>query len=156
MTAELAALFARDLTRLGQEIKAFPNDGALWETLPGVTNPAGNLVLHLDGNLREYIGRQLGGVPYMRQRDLEFSRKQVPAAELVSRVAELREIIPPIVAALTPEQLATPNTQELRKNGLTVRQFVFSLYGHFNYHLGQIGYLRRALTQGAAVKFVYL
>ncbi len=56
--AELAALFRRDLTRLAQELRAIPGDGALWTKPPGVSNSIGNLVLHLEGNLREYIGRQ--------------------------------------------------------------------------------------------------
>lgn len=62
MTAknDLAALFRRDLTRLGQQIAAFPNDEALWLTLPGVANTAGNLSLHIEGNLREFVGRQPG------------------------------------------------------------------------------------------------
>ena len=59
--AELAALFRRDLARLAQELRAIPVDGVLWMKPPGVSNPIGNLVLHLEGNLREYIGRQLGG-----------------------------------------------------------------------------------------------
>jgi hypothetical protein len=69
---ELAALFRRDLNRLIQELRAFPSDEKLWAVLPGISNSAGNLILHLEGNLREYIGRQLGGVAYTRQRDLEF------------------------------------------------------------------------------------
>ena len=46
---DLAFLFSRDLTRLGKQIEAFPNDEALWQTLPGVLNPAGNLALHIEG-----------------------------------------------------------------------------------------------------------
>ncbi len=62
----LAALFTRDLTRLIQELQAFPSDDILWQRAPGVKNSAGNLVLHLEGNLREFIGRQLGHVAYIR------------------------------------------------------------------------------------------
>ena len=64
MTGDLVPLFRRDLTRLGQQIEAFSNDDVLWQTPPQFTNPPGNLILHLDGNLREYVGRQLGNVPY--------------------------------------------------------------------------------------------
>ena len=60
---DLAFLFSRDLTKLGQQIGAFPNDEMLWETFPGVLNPAGNLALHIEGNLREFVGRQLGQLP---------------------------------------------------------------------------------------------
>src|SRR4051812_49778413 len=66
----LAALFRCDLTLLTQELRAIPGDGALWVKPPGLSNSIGNPVLHLEGNLREYIGRQLGGIPYSRQRNL--------------------------------------------------------------------------------------
>jgi hypothetical protein len=72
---ELAALFARDLQRLRQELDAFPDDAAVWATAPGVTNSAGTLALHLEGNLREYVGRQLGGRAYLRERRAEFSMR---------------------------------------------------------------------------------
>jgi hypothetical protein len=79
---ELARLFQRDLTRLGQEIEAFPNEDALWRTLPGITNAAGNLALHLEGNLREYVGRQVGKLPYVRNRELEFGAPGISKSEL--------------------------------------------------------------------------
>lgn len=72
VASELAKLFGRDLARLRKEIAEFPSDEMLWQTLPGVTNSAGNLALHLEGNLREFIGRQLGGIGYQRDRPLEF------------------------------------------------------------------------------------
>ena len=74
---DLAFLFSRDLTKLGKQIEAFPNDEALWQTLPGVLNPAGNLALHIEGNLREFVGRQLGKRPYKRNRELEFSLRGI-------------------------------------------------------------------------------
>ena len=68
---ELAALFRRDLTRLIQQLQTFPEGPALYQQAPGVANSAGNLALHLEGNLREFIGRQLGDVPYQRRREQE-------------------------------------------------------------------------------------
>src|ERR1043166_9328215 len=94
MAAEIAQLFARDLVRLRQELEAYPDNDRLWRTVPGVTNPAGNLALHLEGNLREYIGRQMAGVPYQRHRDNEFSDKHIAKQELVSRMAKLGADIP--------------------------------------------------------------
>ena len=76
ITSELAALFSRDLAKLSQQIEAFPTDEALWQTLPGVKNAAGNLALHIEGNLREFVGRQLGDLAYQRKRDLEFSSRE--------------------------------------------------------------------------------
>ena len=47
--SDLAFLFNRDLTRLSRQIEDFPSDEMLWEPLPGVLNPAGNLALHIEG-----------------------------------------------------------------------------------------------------------
>jgi hypothetical protein len=71
---------ARDLTRLLRQIEAWRDEKTLWRILPGVTISAGNLVLHIEGN-REYIGRQLGGIPYTRQREREFTKdlRKAPA-----------------------------------------------------------------------------
>ena len=83
-TDDLAPLFRRDLIRLGQQVEAFPTDEMLWRTPAQFTNPPGNLVLHIEGNLREYVGRQLGNTPYVRNRPLEFSTRGVSKRDLVS------------------------------------------------------------------------
>ena len=93
LSTELAALYTRDLGRLQQELRAFPDTRALWEVAPGVSNAAGTLALHLEGNLREYIGRQLGHLEYTRDRP-RIQRQRCPQEELVDRVEELRETIP--------------------------------------------------------------
>ena len=151
LSTELAALFARDLTRLIEEIQAFPDEHSLWRTAPGVTNSAGNLALHLEGNLREFIGRQLGGVDYTRQRPLEFSEKDVMAAELVARIDDARDLVTRVVASLSPAALDATYPEAVLGMSLTTRQFLLHLYGHFNYHLGQIDYLRRVTTGAGAI-----
>lgn len=153
ISTELAALFARDLTRLAQEIEAFPSDDALWETVPGVANSAGNLALHLEGNLLAFVGQRLGNVPYTRDRPAEFSTKNLTRTELVARVHHVRETIPPVFASVDfeakfPENVLGPE--------LTSRQFVIHLLGHLNYHLGQIDYLRRFLTGHGAISLAGL
>ena len=54
ISSEMAALYRRDLPKLAQQLDGF-DDQQLWAVLPGVTNAAGNLLLHLNGNLREFI-----------------------------------------------------------------------------------------------------
>ena len=152
----LADLFGRDLTRLTQELHAFPDDATLWATLPGVKNSAGNITRHLEGNLRHYIGFQLGGVPFTRVREEEFGGSPIPTAELAARIESLQPFIPAIVAGLTQAQLDAIFPESLWGGERVTSQFLFHLYGHFNFHLGQIGYLRRILTSGEAVKFVQL
>jgi DinB superfamily len=155
-THELAALFCRDLARLAQEIEAFPNEETLWKTLPGVTNPAGNLALHLEGNLREYVGRQLGKLPYTRKRDLEFSSKGVSKQEIAARLEDLQKTIPAVVEGLSAEQLEIDYPDIVLGQAVSTQQFLFSLYGHLNWHLGQIDYLRRGLTGNGALKLATL
>jgi hypothetical protein len=156
VASELAQLFRRDLTRLVQELKAFAGDEALWQTPPGITNSAGNLALHLEGNLREYIGRQLGGVPYGRQRKLEFSLRAIPAADLIQRIGAVEELIPGIVSGLSQRQLESAYPENVFGAPISAQQFLISLHGHLNYHLGQIDYLRRTLTHGTAIEFAGL
>ncbi len=148
---ELAALFARDLTRLRLEIAAFPDEDAIWATAPGVTNSAGTLVLHLEGNLREYVGRQIGGLTYQRDRPAEFSRRGVPQAELVARAERLHADIPPVIRALTPDALERLYPEVVLGIPVSTAQFLAHLLGHLNYHLGQMDYLRRVTTGRGAL-----
>jgi hypothetical protein len=145
MTSDLAFLFDRDLGKLSQQIESFPTDEALWQTLPGVINPAGNLALHLEGNLREFVGRQLGNLPYERKRELEFSSQGISRAELSTRLAELRQSIPSVIEGLSAEQLEMEYPQVVLAAATSTQQFLIHLYGHLNWHLGQVDYLRRIL-----------
>lgn len=154
--AELAALFRRDLTRLGQQVRAFSEESLLWETLQGVENSAGNLTLHLEGNLREFVGRQLGAIAYTRVRPREFSDRDVPRDELVHRVDDLALRIPAVIEGLTAEALDGAYPENVLGVPMTTRQFLIHLYGHLNYHLGQIDYLRRILSGAGAVEYARL
>lgn len=156
VSSSLAELFRRDLRRLENQISAFSDENALWRTIPGITNSAGNLVLHLEGNLREYIGRQLGRVSYSRQRPLEFSNKGIAKAELVARIQALQESIPAVLTSLTQEQLAAEYPELVLEKPLSTHAFLIHLYGHLNWHLGQVDYLRRILTEDGAIAAVTL
>ena len=142
--------------RLIQQLRAFPDDALLWQHAPGITNSAGNLVLHLEGNLRDFIGRQLGGLSYVRQRDLEFSTTALSASDLIARMEKVESSIPEAIAMLSDDQLALDYPQPVLGTTLSTRQFLIHLSGHFNYHMGQIDYLRRFLTSAGAVNFVGL
>lgn len=155
-SAGLAALYSRDLTRLIQELQAFPGDEVLWQRTPGVKNSAGNLVLHLEGNLREYIGRQLGNVAYTRVRDQEFALGGLPREELVRRMEDVKELVAKVVAGLSGADLVAIYPEPVLEAPLSSHDFLVHLHGHINFHLGQIDYLRRILTEGSAVAFAGL
>jgi uncharacterized damage-inducible protein DinB len=146
VAGELAELFRRDLKRLRDEVEAFQDTDRLWAVLPGITNSAGNLALHLEGNLREFVGRQLGGIAYARQRPLEFSTRDLPVGELALRMAPLAETIPQVIEGLSAEALEALYPENVLGQPLSTRHFLIHLHGHLTYHLGQINYLRRVLT----------
>jgi hypothetical protein len=156
IAAGLAALFSRDLTRLIQELQAFPNDETLWRHAPGVKNSAGNLVLHLEGNLREFVGRQLGRVPYQRARDQEFASNGLSREDMVHRMHDVKELVAKVMSERSDTQLAATYPEDVLGTKLSAHAFLVHLYGHLNFHLGQIDYLRRILTEGSAVAFAGL
>jgi hypothetical protein len=147
----LADLFSRDLLRLIQQIEAFPTDEMVWRTVPGIANPAGNLALHIEGNLGEYIGRQLGGLSYIRNRPLEFTARGLPKNELVRRVEELRRSIRSVIASLSSEAMEKEYPEAVLQKLLPTHAFLIHLYGHLTWHLGQIDYLRRFLSGDEAI-----
>jgi len=156
LASELAALFARDLARLIQELQAFPDTASVWKTAPGVTNAAGTLALHLEGNLREYIGRQLGQIAFKRDRPLEFSGRGVERDALIARLEAVKAQIPPVIAALSEAQLDAIYPENVISKPITTRQFLLHLEGHLNYHLGQVDYLRRFATGNGAIELAGL
>jgi hypothetical protein len=151
LSTEIAALYARDLNRLSQELRAFPDTASLWKTAPGVSNAAGTLALHLEGNLREFIGRQIGRIAFTRNRPLEFSARNVEQAELIARIESVRESIPPVIGALSDADLAAVHSEPYNDGPITTIKFLIHLEGHLNYHLGQIDYLRRFVTGKPAI-----
>lgn len=74
----LKTIFNRDLNRLKAEIELYQDEAKIWYIETGIANSAGNLCLHLIGNLNTYIGATLGTTNYIRNRELEFSLKDIP------------------------------------------------------------------------------
>ena len=140
---ELSSLFKRDLERLRKQIDSFPNDESPWVVPDGVTNSGGNLALHLEGNLREFVGRQLGKRGYQRERPLEFSTKGLSKPDLMSRIDNLIEMVPAVISSLSSEEVEKEYPEVVLDAPMSTRQFLIHLYGHLSWHLGQIDYVRR-------------
>ncbi|HCX22935.1 MAG TPA: DinB superfamily protein, partial [Cytophagales bacterium] len=77
MNTELAELFTRDLNRLIKELEQYPNEEQLWVVTEGINNSAGTLTLHLIGNLNHFFGAILGNTGYIRNREAEFSDRNI-------------------------------------------------------------------------------
>jgi uncharacterized damage-inducible protein DinB len=147
MKNTLITLFNRDLNRLYKEIEAYTDEAIIWQKAEGITNPAGNLCLHLVGNLNEYIGRQIGRMPYQRNRPLEFSATGVSQKELLSMVKNTQEVVETALKTMKNEQLSDIYPENVLGYEMTTGYFLVHLNGHLNYHLGQINYHRRLLSR---------
>lgn len=141
----LSMLFQRDLAQLESEIDAYGNESNLWLVDKAITNSAGNLCLHLVGNLNAFIGAALGGTGYIRQRELEFSLKNVPKTILLQSIRETADILTKTLEKLKEEDLDNDYPMIVFKEKMTTGFFLVHLATHLNYHLGQINYHRRLL-----------
>lgn len=139
----LLELFNRDLPRLEQEIAAYPTAAAIWLIPPGISNAAGTLCLHLNGNLNHFIGATLGNTGYVRSRELEFSARDVPREELIAGVQQTQSMINIVLKQLSQEELDKEYPLKFSDSILTTGHVLIHLTTHLNYHLGQINYHRR-------------
>ena len=144
---DLIRLFERDTVRLKLEINAYSNEVNLWKVAPGITNSAGNLCLHLIGNMMCFVGKEIGGFDYNRDRIFEFAGKNVPKSELVARIEKLQHIITASLEGLDESMLERDYPLEVFGEKMSHNYFLISLFGHFGYHLGQINYHRRLLDK---------
>ncbi len=146
MKNSLITLFNRDLNRLYKEIESYTDESVIWQKAEGIANPAGNLCLHLVGNLNEYIGRQIGRIPYQRNRPLEFSATGVPKKELLAMVSRTQEVVETALTNMRNSELSDKYPEDVLGYEMTIHYFLVHLNGHLNYHLGQINYHRRILN----------
>ncbi len=141
----LKRLFCRDLTKLKTELASYQKEPVIWHTERNIANSAGNLTLHLVGNLNHFIGAQMGGTGYVRQRELEFSTKDLPRTELLSMIDATIETLDKVIDGLTDEQMNAEFTTPVFQVPTTAGQFMVHLAVHLDYHLGQVNYHRRLL-----------
>src|SRR5215204_450444 len=141
----LVEIFERDLNKLRDEINLYKSEAELWIVKGEISNSGGNLCLHLIGNLNHFIGAVLGETGFIRERDLEFSSKNVSREKLNDEIAKTIEAVKIGLNELSAEDF--DKNFPIEKRGETVRMdfMLLHLFGHFSYHLGQINYHRRLL-----------
>jgi uncharacterized damage-inducible protein DinB len=139
----LKLLFNRDLNKLKIEIESYQNENQIWAIAPGISNSAGNLCLHLIGNLNTYIGAELGKTGYVRDRPLEFSLKDIPQSELIRKIEDTILVVNNALDHLIEADLEQTYPQIVFEKQMTTGFFLVHLSTHLAYHLGQINYHRR-------------
>jgi Protein of unknown function (DUF1572) len=97
----LIDIFDRDLNKLIAEINLYKNETDLWTIKEGISNSAGNLCLHLMGNLNHFIGAVLGNTGYVREREKEFSDKNIPVKDLVHSIEKTIVVVKESLAKLS-------------------------------------------------------
>ena len=149
MLHDIRRMMIRELEAFRREVELFPDDELLWKTVPGVTNSAGNLALHICGNLQYFLGAVIGGSGYVRDREAEFGRRSGTRAELVNELTKTIDVVGDVLARQDTSWL--DETFPSVPNNIKVpgRSFLLHLATHLAFHLGQAGYLRRIVTGDA-------
>jgi uncharacterized damage-inducible protein DinB len=140
------AVVLRELAAVRRTVEAYPDDASLWAERPGFPNAGGTLVLHLAGNLQHYLGAVLGQSGYRRDRDAEFSRRDVGRTELLGEIEAARQAIERGMAAVSDDALAAPYPEQIAGRTVATGDFLVHLATHLAYHLGQLDYHRRVVT----------
>ena len=140
-------MYEKYLNQVIAEIQQFPNTDLLWQTEPGVLNSGGNLALHLAGNLQTFIGAVLGNTGYVRNRDAEFATKGLSPQEVCSILETAKTEVLASLEKITDAHLQTAYPIDKFGAEKTTGYVLLYLLGHLNYHMGQINYIRRILSQ---------
>ena len=143
----LQKLFSRDLEKLKQEIGLYKDENKIWVIEEGIANSAGNLCLHLIGNLNTYIGVELGKTNYVRNRELEFSLKDIPRQELIRKIDDTIIVVKEALNSLKEEELENEYQLLVFAEKTSTGYFLVHLAVHLGYHLGQINYHRRLIDK---------
>jgi len=139
----LLEIFERDLNKLKDEISLYKDEKSLWIVKKEISNSAGNLCLHLLGNLNHFIGAVLGETGYVRNRENEFTTKNVSAKVLVNYIENTIEIVKHTLENLSTKDFEKDFPQQKHSKTVKTDFMLLHLITHFNYHLGQINYHRR-------------
>lgn len=145
ITESIKSLFTRDLNKLKTEIESYQNEEVIWKIDKNILNSAGNLTLHLVGNISHFVGAILGNSGYVRNRELEFSLKDIPKTELIQQIEKTIEVVSSTLEKLSEEDAKKEYPLEPLGYPMTTEYFLIHLVAHLDYHLGQINYHRRLL-----------
>lgn len=143
----IIALFDRDLKKLKVEIESYKSENKIWVIDKGINNSAGNLCLHLIGNLSTYVGLALGNIEYIRNRELEFSSKNIPKAVLLSQIEATQKLVETSLKDIAISDLEQEFPMLVFDKPTSTEYMLIHLTTHLAYHLGQINYHRRLLDE---------
>jgi uncharacterized damage-inducible protein DinB len=146
LVSSVRCIFERDLRALRREVEAYPTDDLLWRQVPGLTNVAGTLALHIAGNVQHFLGACLGRTGYVRHRDAEFARRDVARTTILAELELASEAVRAGFSHLRDAQLADDFPDVIGGMRFQTGEYLLHLTTHLAYHLGQVDYHRRMVT----------
>ena len=140
----IASSLATRYTRLAgwvRELAAPLSEDQFWTKPFAFGNSFGNLVLHLTGNLNYYIGAQIAGTGYVRDRPREFSEaSRTTKAEALKKFDDAAEMVVRTIRSQSPEDWSTPYSAT-GVDAKTRFEIVLQCATHLHHHMGQMMYL---------------
>jgi len=143
----LLALYTRDLNKLKEELSLYTNESNIWRIEPNISNSAGNLTLHLLGNLNHFIGSELGKTGYIRDRDAEFEKNNIKRHTLIDDIDATIGMLIDVLGSLGNTDLDKEFPLHIQNKKSSTGNTLIHLYGHLAYHLGQVNYHRRLIDK---------
>ncbi len=140
-------VYALDLQKVIAEIKQYENEEDLWIVNEKIPNSAGNLALHLVGNLNHFFGAVLGNTGYVRERDNEFADKNVSRNEIINELENCIGVLKKVFDNMSDEDFHRDYPEEFGGEERKTATIIAYMLSHLNYHLGQINYHRRLLAK---------
>lgn len=120
-------------------------DDAVWWRPNEASNSIGNLLLHLSGNIRQWIVSGIGGADDTRQRQQEFDARQpLPKAELLAHLRATLAEVDTVLSGLTDSDLVQP--RRIQGTQMTVMAAIYHVVEHFSMHTGQILWITKLHT----------
>lgn len=142
----LRVLLTRELRAVRRELEAYPDDASIWRSVPGVPNTGGTLALHVAGNIRHFVGAIVGRDGYVRDREAEFARRDVPRSELIAGIDAAITAVERAMRSADDRVAGGAFPEPIAKRRVGASDFLIHLVAHLAYHLGQMDYHRRIVT----------
>ncbi len=143
MVEDFTKALTAKLTKLQDEVMAYESDELFQKTPPGVQNSAEVLSKHIIGNLNWFVGAQLGGTGYVRDREAEFLPGEYTRETIYDSIADTKDMLSKVLGELWNEDLTKIYPIPFKEHEVTIHAMLLTLTSHLDYHLGQINYGRR-------------
>lgn len=140
---DFSEILTRDLVKVKDELYAYPNEEEMWKLTTGITNSGGTLAIHIVGNLNFFIGAILGNTGYIRDREKEFTERNIEREKIIRSINDVLDTVRDTLNEISEEKLSADYPLNNFGQNQSTEKVLLILCSHLSYHLGQINYHRR-------------